>query len=167
MKLLLSFLLSVASIVPALASEIRLVSPDHARTYVFGEVVAHQLFVDGNVLAARITFSNVSYSTKSEPRRDEAFDFRFLGTRLDPAARTFYLSSRRKSKVAVAVTRPGWLDEAVALSPGTKIYVLKESGRVTVVLSATPEPRAGLRWVEVNRAPSLHSYLCMFFAHSD
>src|ERR1700730_15870473 len=109
MKLLLSFLVSVASIVPALASEMRLVSPDHTRTYVFGEVVAHQLFVDGNVLAARITFSNVSYSTKSEPRRDEAFDFRFIGMRLEAATRTFNVSSRRKGTVAVAVKRDCWM----------------------------------------------------------
>ena len=145
---------------PALASEVRLVSPDHAQTYAFGDVIAHQLFVDGNVLAARITFSNVSYATKTEPRRDEAFDFRFIGTRLDQAERTCYVSSRRKSKVAVAVTRPGWLGEAVTLNPGSKIYVLKEHGRVTVLLSATPEPRAGLRWVEVNGERSLESYWC-------
>jgi hypothetical protein len=115
-------------------------------------MVAHQLFVDGNVLAARITFSNVSYATKTEPRQDEAFDFHFIGTRLDPAARTCYVSSRRKGKVAVAVTRPGWLGEAVTLNPGTKIYVLKEHGRVTVLLSVTTEPRAGLRWVDLSSA---------------
>jgi hypothetical protein len=124
MKLHLLFPVLLASIVPALPSEVRLLSPDHARTYAFGEVVAHQLFVDGNVLAARITFSNVSYVTKMEPRQNEAFDFRFPGTRFDPAARTFYVSSRRTGKVAVAITYPGWLDEAVTLSPGSKIYVL-------------------------------------------
>ena len=158
MKLLFFALVSLASIVPALASEVRLVSPDHAQTYAFGEVVAHQLFVDGHVLGGRITFSNVSYVTKREPRQDEAFDFRFLGARFDPATRTFYVSSHRTSKVAVAVTRPGWLDEAVTLSPGTKIYVLKEHGRVTVLLSVTPEPRTGLRWIEVNGERSLQSY---------
>jgi len=158
MKLHLFFPILLASIVPALSEEVRLVSPDHARTYAFGEVVAHQLFVDGNVLAARITFSNVSYVTKAEPRRDEAFDFRFLGTRFDPATRTFYVPSRGTSKVTVAVTRPGWLDEAVTLSPGSKIYALKEHGRVTVVLSVTAAPRAGLRWVEVSSGRFLQSY---------
>jgi hypothetical protein len=159
MKLLLCFLISVALIVPTLASEVRIMSPDHAQTYAFGEVVAHQLFVEGNVLAVRITFSNVSYATKTEPRQDEAFDFRFIGTRFDPAARAFCVFSRRKSKVAVAVTRPGWLDEAITLSRGTKIYVFKESGRVTVLLSTTPEPRAGLQWLEVNDGWSIHNLL--------
>jgi hypothetical protein len=160
MKVSLSLLISFVLIVPSLASEVRIVSPDHARTYAFGEVVAHQLFVDDDhVLAARITFSNVSYATKQERRQDEAFDFRFVGTRFDLATRTFYVVSRKKTKVAVAVTRPGWLDEAITLNRGTKIYVFKESGRVTVLLSATQRPREGLQWVEVSSGLSLHSLL--------
>ncbi len=156
MKVSLSLLISIVLIAPSLASEVRIVSPDHPRTYAFGQVVAHQMFVgDDDVLAARITFSNVSYATKHERRQDEAFDFRFVGTRFDRATRTFYVLSRKKVKVDVAVTRPGWLDETITLNRGTKIYVFKESGRVTILLSATQRPRGGLQWVEVSSGLSL------------
>jgi hypothetical protein len=157
---LFCFLISISLIAPTLASEVRIVSPERAQTYAFGQVVAHQLFVDnGHVLAARITLSNVSYATKVEPRKDEAFDFHFLGARFDRATKTFCLSSSRKNKIVVATTRPGWLGDAIILDRGSKIYVLEESGRVTVLLTARPEPRPGLQWIEVNAGWSLQNLL--------
>ncbi len=159
MKASLILLISIVLITPSLASEVRIVSPDHARTYAFGEVIAHQMFVDqGHVLAARITFSNVSYATKQERRQDEAFDFRFVGAQFDTATRTFYVLSKQKKKISVAITRPGLLDEAVTLNRGTKVYVFKESGRVTVLLSATQQLRGGFQWIEVSGLP-LHSLI--------
>src|SRR5436309_15736190 len=36
------------------------------------------------------------------------------------------------------------------LAPVAKIYLLKKSGRVTAVLTATVYPRGGMRWIEMD-----------------
>ncbi|MDP9097867.1 MAG: hypothetical protein M3N48_02605 [Verrucomicrobiota bacterium] len=137
-----------ASLLPAHCSEVRQVSPDHARTYAYGEVLWRQLYRNGNILAARITFSNAPYSSKGDPRSDEAFDFRFVGASLDPSTGAFYVRASKGKRIVVARLRGGLPYERIALSPGAKIYLLKKSGRVTAVLTATPEARAGLQWIE-------------------
>jgi hypothetical protein len=49
------------------------------------------------------------------------------------------------------------------LAPGTKIYLLKESGRVTASLTATNYPRAGTRWVQTDNNFSLQNILTALF----
>ncbi len=55
--------------------------------------------------------------------------------------------------------RLGWID----LVPGAKIYLQKESGRVTASLTATSYPRAGIRWVEADNNFSLQNLLIALF----
>jgi hypothetical protein len=143
----------------AVAGAISITSPDHVQTFAYGETLWHQLYGERGQLAARITFSNLAYAGDEEPRRDESFDFRFPGVQFDPARRTFFASSRRGELIPVARFRNdpnfGWID----LAPGAKIYLLKESGRVTTILTATDYPRAGIRWIETDNNFSLQNLL--------
>ena len=132
----------------AFAGAISVTSPDHAKTFAYGETIWRQLYLDRTrgELAARITFSNLPYACSNEPRTDEPFDFRFPGIRFDSANRTFFATGRHREQIPVARLRGdpacGWTD----LLPGAKIYLLKRSGRVTAILTATDYPRRGLRW---------------------
>lgn len=53
----------------------------------------------------------------------------------------------------------GWID----LAPGAKIYLLKESGHVTAILTATDQPRAGMRWIQMDDNWSLQNLLAELF----
>src|SRR4029077_20520218 len=127
-----------AASVSAFASAASILSPDHPQTFAYGEMIWRQLYLEraGGELAARITFSNLPYANSDERRRDEPFDFRFPGVRFDSMRRAFFASGRRGKPIPVARFRSdpacGWID----LAPGAKIYLLKESGRVTAILTA-------------------------------
>src|SRR4029077_18080285 len=79
--------------------------------------------------------------------------------RFDAAQGAFFASGARGKRIPVARFRGdpacGWID----LVPGAKIYLLKESGRVTALLTATDFPRGGLRWVEMDNNCSLQNLL--------
>jgi len=113
---------------------------------------------------ARITFSNLPYAGDDNPRRDEPFDFQFPGVWFDRARSAFFASGRRGELIPVARFRGGpacgWID----LAPGAKMYLLKESGRVTAILTATDYPRAGSQWVELDNNWSLQNLLCYLAA---
>jgi hypothetical protein len=53
----------------------------------------------------------------------------------------------------------GWIE----LAPGSKIYLLKESGHVTAILTATDRPRAGMRWVQMDDNWSLQNLVAELF----
>jgi hypothetical protein len=165
MKVLTLLAVAVGSIAGAFGGEIIITSPDHARTFAYGEMVWHQLYVDPttHVLGACVTLSNLPYVGDSEPRVDEPFDFRFPGVHVDPVKRTLFARARGGNQITVALFHGqpacGWID----LAPGAKIYLLKESGRVTAVLTATEQPRAGLRWIEIDNNWSLQNILAEFF----
>jgi hypothetical protein len=149
----------------AMAGAISITSPNHPQTFAYGEMIWHQLYLerkDGE-LAARITFSNLPYVGDDEPRRDESFDFRFPGVQFDSARRTFLARSGHGELIPVARFRDdpafGWVD----LAPGAKIYLLKESGRVTATLTATNYPRVGIRWIQMDNNFSLQNLLAGLF----
>jgi hypothetical protein len=149
----------------AVAGAISITSPDHAQTFAYGEMIWHQLYLErtGAELGARITFSNLPYASSDEPRRDEPFDFRFPGVQFNSAQRTFFASGRHGEPIPVARFRGdpafGWID----LSPGAKIYLLKEGGRVTATLTATDYLRRGMRWIEMDDNFSLQNILVALF----
>jgi hypothetical protein len=155
----------LAARVSAIASTSSITSPDHPQTFAYGRVTWHQLYLEraSGELAARITFSNSPYVSDEEPRRDESFDFRLPGIKFDPARRTFFASGRRGVLIPVARLRGdpscGWID----LAPGAKIYLLKESGRVTAILTATDYSRAGSQWIETDDNWSLQNVLIALF----
>jgi hypothetical protein len=149
----------------AMAAAISVTSPNHPQTFAYGEMIWHQLYLEctNGELGARITFSNLPYAGDDEPRRDEPFDFRFPGVRFNPARRTFYASSRHNELTPVARFREGpafgWID----LAPGAKIYLIKQSGRVTAILTATDYPRGGMRWIQMDNNFSLQNLLVSLF----
>jgi hypothetical protein len=149
----------------AMAGAISVTSPNHPQTFAYGEMIWHQLYLereDGE-LAARITFSNLPYASDGEPRRDESFDFRFPGIRFDATRRTFFVRGRGGQMIPVARFRGDPFCRWVDLAPGAKIYLLKESGRVTAILTATDHPRAGSQWIETDDNFSLQNILVALF----
>ena len=63
----------------AMADAVSVTSPDHARTYAYGAVTWHQLYLERTrgELATRITFSNFPFADANEPRTDQPFDSGF------------------------------------------------------------------------------------------
>jgi hypothetical protein len=149
----------------AMACGVSITSPNHPRTFAYGEMIWHQLYLECTAggLAARITFSNLPYAGDDEPRRDEPLDFRFPGVRFDPGRRTFFADGCHGEVIQVARFHSdpslGWID----LAPGAKIYLIKQSGRVTAILTATNYSRSGMRWVEIDNNFSLQNLLVSLF----
>jgi hypothetical protein len=154
-----------AASVSAIASATSIISPDRPQTFAYGEMIWHQLYLEraSGELAARITFSNLPYVSDDDPRRDESFDFRFPGIKFDATRRTFFASGRGDQAIPVARFRGDLLCAWVDLAPGAKIYLLKESGRVTAILTATDHPRVGSQWIETDNNWSLQNLLVALF----
>src|SRR5882757_5263570 len=165
MRIAIFLAILFAASVSAIASGTGIVSPDHPQTFAYGEMIWHQLYLEreGGELAARITFSNLPYVSDDEPRRDESFDFRFPGIKFDATRRTFFVRGRGGQMIPVARFRGDPFCRWVDLAPGVKIYLLKESGRVTAILTATDHPRAGSQWIETNDNWSLQNILIALF----
>jgi hypothetical protein len=153
------------SVAPMLGGEIVITSPDHGRTFSYGEMISHQLYVDpaSGVLTARITFSNLPYASDNDPRSDESFDFRFPGVRADRTDHALSARARGGEQIVVARIQGSFTGGSVDLAAGAKIYLLKESGRVTAVLTATDHPRPGLRWTQRDDNWSLQNLLAGAF----
>jgi hypothetical protein len=149
----------------ALAGAITITSPDRADTFAYGEMIWHQLYLErsSGELGARITFSNLPYVGDDQPRMDEPFDFRFPGVQVDSTQGTFFARVRHGEPIPVARFRDGLACGWIDLAPGTKIYLLKESGRVIVLLTATDYPRQGIRWIEMDNNFSLQNLLVDLF----
>ena len=162
MRIAIALVATLITSASAIADAVSITSPDHARTYAYGAVTWRQLYLKRTrgELAARIMFSNYPYADANEPRRDEPFDFRFPSIKFDAARGAFFAGGRRGESIPVARFRGapacGWID----LSPGAKIYLLKDRGRVTATLTATDFPREGIRWVQMDNNFSLQNLLC-------
>ncbi len=149
----------------AMAGVATITSPDHPQTFAYGEMIWHELYVGRNSseLAARITFSNLPYAGDNETRRDESFDFRFPGVQLNPSRRTFFARNGHRELIPVARFREDPVCRWIDLAPNAKMYLLKESGRVTATLTTTNYPRVGSRWIEMNNNFSLQNLLTGLF----
>ena len=147
--------------VSASGSSSSIISPDHHQTFAYGAMISHQLYLGrmGSGLAARITFSNWPYDGDDQPRRDESFDFRFPGIKFDATRRMFLASGRGSQTIPVARFRNGPFCTWIDLAPGAKIYLLKQSGRVTAILTATDRSRVGSQWIETDDNWSLQNIL--------
>jgi hypothetical protein len=149
----------------AIADAISIASPDHAQTFAYGGMLWHQLYLErtNGELVARITFSNFAFAGDNEPRRDESFDFRFPGVQFDSTRGAFFARGLYREPIIVTRFRGspayGWVDFA----SGAKIYLLKEHGRGTAVLTATDYPRGGMRWIEMDNNLSLQNLLIALF----
>jgi hypothetical protein len=165
MKRLLLLTILLSSIATAFGGEIVITSPDHSPTFAYGEMIWHQLYRDPTtgVLTARITFSNLPYASDNDPRSDESFDFRFPGVHPDRTKQALLARARRGEQITVAQIQGGSSCGSFELTAGAKIYLLKESGRVTAVLTATDRPRPGLRWIQTDDNWSLQNLLVGLF----
>jgi hypothetical protein len=165
MRLAIFLAVLFVAVVSAIASATSIVSPDRPQTFAYGEMIWHRLYLGRTTgeLAARITFSNLPYVSDEEPRRDESFDFRFPGTKYDATRRTFFATGRGNQAVPVARFRGDPFCNWIALAPGAKIYLLKQSGRVTAILTATSHPRTGGQWIEADDNWSLQNILIALF----
>jgi hypothetical protein len=159
------FLVTMAANLSAMADAISITSGDHGKTFAYGAMIDHQLYLDRTAgeLAARITFSNFPYADENERRTDESFGFRFPGIRFDSARRTFFARGGHGELIPIARLRRGFECGCADLAPGAKIYLVKESGRVTATLTATNYPRGGTRWVEMDNNFSLQNLLIALF----
>jgi len=165
MRIAIALLATLITTATAMADAVSVTSPNHARTYAYGAVTWHQLYLERarGELGARITFSNYPFADANEPRTDQPFDFRFPGIHVDLAEHAFVATGRRGESIPVAWFRGdpscGW----IKLAPNAKIYLLKESGRVTATVTATSYPRDGERLIELDNNYSLQNLLCALF----
>jgi hypothetical protein len=165
MRIAITLAVTLITTATAMADAVSVTSPNHAQTYAYGAVTWHQLYLERarGELAARITFSNYPFADANEPRTDQPFDFRFPGIHVDLARHAFVATGRRGESIPVAWFRGdpscGW----IKLAPNAKIYLLKESGRVTATVTATSYPRAGERWIELDNNYSLQNLLYALF----
>jgi hypothetical protein len=165
MRIAITLAVTLITSASAMADAVSVTSPNHARTYAYGAVTWHQLYLERTrgELAARITFSNFPFADANEPRADQPFDFRFPGVHIDLTQHAFVATGRRGESIPVALFRGdpscGW----IKLAPNTKIYLLKESGRVTATVTATSYPRDGERWIELDNNYSLQNLLSVLF----
>ncbi len=165
MRIAITLAVTFITTASAKADAVSVTSPNHARTYAYGAVTWHQLYLERTrgELSARITFSNYPFADANEPRADQPSDFRFPGIHVDLARHAFVATGRRGESIPVAWFRGdpscGW----IKLAPNAKIYLLKESGHVTATLTATSYPRGGERWVELDNNYSLQNLLCVLF----
>jgi hypothetical protein len=148
-----------------MADPISITSPNHAQTFAYGSMISHQLYLDraAGDLVARITFSNSPYYDDDQPRRDESFDFHFPGVQFNSAQHMFLARSGHGKLIAVARYREGLACGWVDLAPGAKVYLVKESGRVTATITATDHARVGTRWVQMDNNFSLQNILAALF----
>jgi hypothetical protein len=148
-----------------IAGATSIISPDHAQTFAYGEMISHQLHFERTAghFVARITFTNSPYADSNDPRTDESFDFWFPSVLYDSARCTFFAKSEHGELIPVARFREGLACGWVDMAPGAKIYLVKESGRVTATLTATNRPRAGARWVQMDNNFSLQNVLIALF----
>jgi len=65
--------------------------------------------------------------------------------------------------IPVARLRDGPACGRIDLTPGAKMYLLKESGRVSAILTATDYPRGGSQWIEMDNNWSLQNVLIALF----
>jgi len=163
MRVAISLAVLFAANASALAGAISVTSPNHPQTFTYGEMIWHQLYQGASgELLARITFSNRPYVGDDTPRIDEPFDFRFPGVQVDSARGIFFARTAHGERIPVACIwqfPSCWID----LSPGTKIYLLKDRGRVTATLTATDFPRGGIRWIQMDNNFSLRNLLASLF----
>src|SRR5213595_336597 len=107
MRIAIALAATLITSASAMADVVSVTSPDHARTYAYGGVTWQQLYLrrTRGELAARIAFSNWPYAGDDEPRRDEAFDFRFPGVQFNSTQRAFFVNGRHGEQIPVAQFR--------------------------------------------------------------
>lgn len=131
---------------PAAATPTVLRSPETANTYADNSILWRQLrwLPASRQLVATITFSNIDYISRIEPRHDETFTFPLPGVTFNSDTGLFSLAGK-----PVARLRRELFTHGIALLPTARILVDKNAdGRVSVRLLAGQPSTEGELWVE-------------------
>jgi hypothetical protein len=120
-------------------------SPETAQTYADNSVLWHQLrwLPASHQLVATITFSNIDYISRVEPRHDETYTFPLPGVKFSPDTGLFSLDGK-----PVARLHRDLFVQSIELLPSARVLVTNHSGQVAVRLLAGQPLSDGERWVE-------------------
>jgi hypothetical protein len=135
----------------AVATPLSLRSPEVADTYADNSLFWHQLrwLPSSHELVATITFTNLDYVSRIEPRHDETFNFPLPCVKLDAKTNTFSVSTSRGAAVPVAVMHQDRIGRSISLLPTARVLVTHHPhGGVTVRLVANQPVSDGPLWVE-------------------
>jgi hypothetical protein len=150
-----ALLLTIIALVAAgaRADTVCVISPDSAQTYSFSAIARKKLIWDEDrkLLQAIITFTNVPYADRVQPKVEEFFAFGFPGVTYDPTTRIFSAPGEKGEIIPVAVWKEGLISDWIEPGPKTQIFVFKKSGSVQVTLAATTDPLhnpSRIKWVE-------------------
>jgi hypothetical protein len=145
-------------ILPSLlhANTVKIVSPDTAQTYTYSSVTWRSFHWDAaqQQFTARITFSNYQYVSHDELLDEESYNFEFPGVKFDPGTGTFFAKGSNGRHVAVAELSKDLIGQSIKPLPGTVIHVLKQSGKVVVILTGSNIAYGNtdrVHWSEENR----------------
>lgn len=136
---------------PAEASFMSLRSPVTAHTYADNTLLWHQLrwLPGSNQLVATVTFSNIDFISRVEPRHDETFNFPLPGVKFDAKTNTFYVSGNSGQIVPVAVMHADLIGRSIELLPTARLLITHHPhGQVTVLLLPSQPISDGPLWVE-------------------
>jgi hypothetical protein len=125
-------------------------SPETAQTYADNSILWHQLrwLPASHELVATITFSNIDYVSRVEPRHDETYTFPLPGVKFSPDTGVFSIAGGHGQGVPVARLRDDHLVRSVELLPTARVLVTNRGGHIVVRLVADQPPLDGDRWVE-------------------
>jgi len=138
----------------AQASFVKIVSPTTAQTYSYSDVTWHTLHWDAGSqrLTANLTFSTYKYVTHYDPLHEESYQFVLPGVKFDRDTNTFFVRTAQ-GKLPVAELSKDLIGQSIKPLPGTVLHIFKESGKVTVTLTATNAPQRfanHMHWLEEN-----------------
>lgn len=135
---------------PASATPTVVRSPETADTYADNSILWHQLrwLPASHQVVATITFSNVDYVSRIEPRHDETYTFPLPGVKFSADTGVFSLVGAHGQAIPVAQLHADLIGHSVELLPTARVLVTKRSGHIVVRLLADQAPSDGDRWVE-------------------
>jgi hypothetical protein len=135
---------------PAAATPTVVRSPETAQTYADNSILWRQLrwLPASRELVATITFSNIDYISRVEPRHDETYTFSLPGVKFSPDTGVFTVTGSHGQAIPVARLHPDLIGRSVELLPTARILVTNRSGYIAVRLLTDQVPLDGDRWVE-------------------
>ncbi|HSI15880.1 MAG TPA: hypothetical protein VK961_27780 [Chthoniobacter sp.] len=135
---------------PASATPTVVRSPETADTYADSSILWHQLrwLPASRQLVATITFSNLDYVSRVEPRHDETYTFDLPGVKFSGDTGVFSVAGAHGQAIPVAQLHTDLIGHSVDILPTARVLVTKRSGHVVVRLLANQTPSDGERWVE-------------------
>jgi hypothetical protein len=124
---------------------ISITSPDIGSTYVYG-ILKHRSLVwnqRDQMLLARLTFTEDSLDVNSP--QDDTIDFRLPGITFDEAKGVFSAKTAKGAVIPVAHVTRQLFFKTIAVLPNARVRVIRDHGRVTVILEAVSSDDPSLK----------------------